>query len=249
MPKFLIEVPHEADTLECTRVVHVFLSTGSHFLTNAEWGCKSGVHKASFYDPELNRSYGKLAAHYDVGVLPTRSRKPRDKSKVEVGVRFAQFYILGRLRNRTFFSLAEANAAIAQAVERMNDAPLRRLGISRRDLFETVERPLAALPAEDYEFAQWQFARVGLDYHIEVDGFFYSVPFGLIGEQVDVRLTQRTLEAFHKGERVAAHSRRYGGQGMAPSPSTCRPRIGITPPGRRSASAPGPLRSAPTPRC
>lgn len=180
---------------------------------------KSGVHKASFYDPELNRSYGKLAAHYDVGVLPTRSRKPRDKSKVEVGVRFAQFYILGRLRNRTFFSLAEANAAIAQAVERMNTAPLRRLGISRRVLFETVERPtLAALPAEDYEFAQWQFARVGLDYHIEVEGFFYSVPFGLIGEQVDVRLTQRTLEAFHKGERVAAHSRRYGGQAHGTQP-------------------------------
>jgi transposase len=136
-----------------------------------------------------------------------------------VGVRFAQFYILGRLRNRTFFSLAEANAAIAQAVERMNNALMRRLGTSRRELFERIERlTLAALPADDYVFAQWQFARVGLDYHIEVEGFFYSVPFGLIGEQVDVRLTQRTLEAFHKGERVAAHSRRYGGQAHGTKP-------------------------------
>jgi transposase len=174
---------------------------------------KSGVHKASFYDPEINRSYGKMAAHYAVGILPARPRRPKDKAKVEAGVRFAQSYILGRLRHRTFFSLQEANAAIAEAVERMNSVPMRRLGVSRRQLFETIEKPaLAPLPAEDYVFAQWKFARVGLDYHIEVEGFFYSVPFGLIGQQVEVRVTQRTIEAFHKGRRVAAHARRYAGR-------------------------------------
>ena len=173
---------------------------------------KSGVHKASFYDPEINRSYGMMAAHYGVGVLPTRPRKPRDKAKVEAGVRFAQTYILGRLRRRTFFTLAEANAAIAVAVERINAHVMRRLGVSRRHVFETVERPvLATLPDADYQYAEWRLARVSLDYHLEVGGFFYSVPHRLIREQVDVRATARTVEVFHRGLRVAAHQRRYGG--------------------------------------
>ena len=173
---------------------------------------KSGVHKASFYDPELNRSYGMMAAHYGVGVLPARPRKPRDKAKVEAGVRFAQSYILGRLRHQTFFSLAELNAAITAALERMNGRIMRRLGVSRRDLLDSIERPaLSPLPDADYEYAEWRLARVGLDYHVEVAGFFYSVPHALIREQVDVRLTERTLEVFHRGKRVAAHQRRYGG--------------------------------------
>src|SRR4051794_9041013 len=112
---------------------------------------KSGVHKASFYDPELNRSYGMMASHYGVGVLPARPRRPKDKAKVENGIRFAQTCILGRLRRRTFFSLAEANAAIAEALDRINDHVVRRLGVTRRHLFETVERPaLAPLPGDAY---------------------------------------------------------------------------------------------------
>ena len=174
---------------------------------------KSGVHRASFYDPEINRSYGMMAAHYGVGVLPARPRKPRDKAKVEAGVRFAQSYILGRLRRQTFFSLAEANQAIAAVVERINDHVMRRLGKSRRQLFETVERPaLSPLPDTDHEFAEWRFARVSLDYHVEIDGFFYSVPHQLIREQVDTRLTARTVEIFHRGTRVAVHERRHGGR-------------------------------------
>ncbi len=173
---------------------------------------KSAVHKPSFYDPEVNRTYGRLAAHYQVGILPARVRKPRDKAKVESGVRFAQGYVLGRLRHHTFFSLAQANAAIREILERLNDAPMRRLGISRRQLFDAVEKPaLRPMPAEPYVYAEWRFARVGLDYHIEIDGFFYSVPFTLTGQQVDVRITERTIEAFHRGSRVAAHQRRYGG--------------------------------------
>jgi transposase len=174
---------------------------------------KSGIHKASFYDPELNRSYGMMAAHYGVGVLPARPRKPRDKAKVEAGVRFAQTYILGRLRRQTFFSLAECNAAIAIAVERINAHVMRRLGVSRRELFESIERPaLRPLPAGDYEYAEWRLARVNLDYHVEAAGFLYSVPHALIREQVDVRLTSRTVEIFHRGQRVAAHERRHGGR-------------------------------------
>lgn len=174
---------------------------------------KAGVHKASFYDPELNRSYGMMAAHYGVGVLPARPRRPRDKAKVEAGVRLAQTYILGRLRHRTFFSLAEANAAIAEVLDHLNGHVMRRLGVSRRDLLETLERPaLAALPNTDYKFAEWRLARVSPDYHVEVAGYFYSAPHGLIREQVDIRATARTVEIFHRGRRVAVHQRRYGGR-------------------------------------
>jgi transposase len=154
-----------------------------------------------------------MAAHYGVGVLPARPRRPKDKAKVENGVRFAQACILGRLRHQTFFSLAEANAAIAGACDRINDHVVRRLGVSRRHLFETIERQaLAPLPGDDYEFAEWRFARVGTDYHVEYEGFFYSVPYGLIREQVDLRATSRTIEIFHRGQRVAAHQRRYSGR-------------------------------------
>ena len=174
---------------------------------------KSGVNKASFYDPEINRTYGAMAAHYSVGILPARPDKPRDKAKVEAGVRFAQTYILGRLRAQTFFSLAECNEAIKLVMQRMNERTMRHLGLSRRELFEKVERAaLNGLPAEDWEFAEWRRARVSLDYHIEVHDFLYSVPHALIRAEVEVRVTERMVEAFHRGQRVAVHQRRYMGR-------------------------------------
>ncbi|MER8608962.1 hypothetical protein NKH48_35870 [Mesorhizobium sp. M1233] len=160
-----------------------------------------------------------MASHYGVGVLPARPKRPKDKAKVESGVRFAQSCILGRLRNHTFFSLDEANAAIREAVERINTHVMRQLGQCRRDLFETMERPaLATLPAEEYEFAEWRLARVSTDYHVEFERYFYSVPHGLIREQVDVRATSRTIEVFFKGKRVAVHQRRYGGARFGTDP-------------------------------
>ena len=174
---------------------------------------KSGVNKASFYDPEINRTYGAMAAHYSVGILPARPARPRDKAKVEAGVRFAQTYILGRLRALTFFSLAECNEAIALVMRRMNERTMRNLGVSRRELFEKIERAaLNDLPADDWEFAEWRRARVNLDYHIEVHDFLYSVPHALIREEVDVRATARTVEIFHRGQRVGVHQRRYRGR-------------------------------------
>jgi len=181
---------------------------------------KSGVNRASFHDPEINRSYGMMASHYGVGVLPARPRRPKDKAKVENAVRFAQSCILGRLRKQTFFSLTEANAAIVEMLARINDHVMRRLGVSRRHLFETVERPaLASLPAEDYEFAEWRLARVSTDYHVEFKSFFYSVPHGLIRQQIDIRATARMIEIFHhRGKRVAVHQRRYGGPRFGTDP-------------------------------
>jgi transposase len=174
---------------------------------------KSGVNKPSFYDPEINRSYAKMAAHYWVGILPARPYRPRDKAAVEAGVRFAQSYILGRMRHLTFFSLAECNGAIGEALDCMNSRPMRRLAVSRRDLFESLDRPaLQPLPETEWEYAEWRLVRVGIDYHVEVEGFYYSVPHALIRAEVDVRFTARIVEIFHRGTRVAVHQRRHGGR-------------------------------------
>ena len=209
---------------------------------------KSGVNKASFYDPEINRTYGAMAAHYSVGVLPARPGKPRDKAKVEAGVRFAQTYILGRLRHLTFFSLAECNAAIALVMQRMNDRPMRNLGLSRRELFETIERDgLVAFPPTIGSSRNAARA-VNLDYHIEIHDFLYSVPHALIRAEVEVRVTTRTVEIFHRGQRVGAHQRRYLGRRHGTDPDHMPSSIGGTPSGRRIGSAVGPARSGLTPK-
>lgn len=174
---------------------------------------KVGVTRANWYEPGLNRTYLDLASHYGTAILPTRTRKPRDKAKVEVGVLVVERWILARLRNRRFFSLAELNRAIAELVADLNARPMRRLGVSRRELFLELDRPaLKPLPAEPYEYAEWRVRRVGLDYHVDIDGHYYSVPHRLIREQLDARLTEHTIELFCRGERVAVHLR-GGGRG------------------------------------
>jgi len=153
---------------------------------------------------------------YMSGIITfTHLRPPgaRSKAKVEAGVRFAQTYILGRMRAMTFFSLTECNEAIKLVMQRMNERTMRHLGVSRRELFEKIERAaLNGLPAEDWEFAEWKRARVNLDYHIEVHDFLYSVPHALIRAEVEVRVTERIVEVFHRGQRVAVHQRRYMGR-------------------------------------
>jgi len=149
-----------------------------------------------------------MAAHYGCAVIPARVRKPRDKAKVEVAVQLVERFILARLRNRTFFSLAEANAAIKALVEQLNRRPFKKLPGSRQELFDTLDRPaLMPLPATPYQFAEWRQARVNIDYHVEVDGHYYSAPYALVKEQLDVRLTATTVECLHKGQRVASHLR------------------------------------------
>jgi transposase len=169
---------------------------------------RSGVKRSHRYEPELNPSYHDLAEHYGVAILPARVRKPRDKAKVETGVLVVERWILARLRNRTFFSLGELNAAIADLLEHLNHRPFKKLEGSRRSRFVTLDQPaLRSLPAQRYEFAEWRRAKVHPDYHVEVKRAYYSVPYRLIGERVDVRLTAHSVEIFHGGERVAAHLR------------------------------------------
>lgn len=176
---------------------------------------KSGVTQPCFYEPDLNRSYAEMAAHYGSAILPARVGRARDKAKAEAGVLLAQRWILAVLRHRIFFTLGEMNAAIRELLEHLNARLMRKLGKSRRDVFESADRPAALpLPPQAYQYAQWGKARVHIDYSIEVDHHVYSVPFRLIHETVHTRLTATTLEAFYRGERVAAHVRSYvrGGQ-------------------------------------
>jgi len=169
---------------------------------------KSGVSRACRYEPDVNPTYQDLATHYGVAVIPARAVKPRDKAKVEVGVQVVERWILARLRKRTFFSLAELNEAIRDLLVGLNDRPFKKLPGSRRSVFLEVERPvLRALPITPYEYADWKKAKVNIDYHVEVDGHYYSVPYQLVGETLDVRLTARTIECFSKEKRVASHGR------------------------------------------
>jgi transposase len=168
---------------------------------------KAGVTKPSRYEPGINRTYQDLATHYGFAVLPTRIKKPRDKAKAEVAVQIVQRFVLARLRNRRFFSLDELNIAIRECVADLNAKIMRKIGKSRRDLLETIERPaLKPLPAEPYRYAEWKRARVAPDYHIEIAGHYYSVPSRLIREVVEARITTSTVEIFHRGIRVASHA-------------------------------------------
>jgi transposase len=173
---------------------------------------KVAVIKASLYDPQINRTYAEMAAHYGTAVLPARPRKPRDKAKVEQAVLTIERWLLGRLRNRVFYSLAEVNAAIGELLTRLNEErPIRRLGVTRRRLLEEIDRPaLKPLPASPYVLAEWRIRRVSLDYHVEVEKHYYSVPHRFARAEVEVRFTARTVEIFHKGERIAAHQRMSG---------------------------------------
>jgi transposase len=169
---------------------------------------KAGVTATCRYEPGINRTYQDLATHYDTAILPTRPRKPRDKAKVEVGVLIIERYVLARLRKTRFFSLAELNVAMREIVTDLNARVMRKVGVSRVELLETIERPkLKGLPSEPYQYAEWKKCRVAPDYHVEVDHHYYSVPSRLIREQVEARITDTTIEIFHRGSRIASHVR------------------------------------------
>jgi transposase len=188
-----------------TRMVEYF---GGVALAVVPDNLRSGVRHACYYEPDLNPTYQEWAEHYGTTVLPTRVRRPRDKAKVESGVLLVERWILARLRHHTFFDLADLNAEIARLLELLNARPFQKLEGSRRSLFESLDRPaLLPLPATRYDYAQWKKASVNIDYHVEVLGHCYSVPYQLERAKVDVRITNDTVEVFHDGRRVAAHVR------------------------------------------
>ena len=191
---------------------------GSHVRTFEFMGCtaallvpdnlKSAINKACRYEPEANSTYADMARHYGAAILPARPYKPRDKAPAEQSVLLTQRWILARLRNRRFFSLAELNAAIGALLVDLNNRPFKKLHGCRSSVFEAIDRPaMRALPAHRYEFAEWKTAKVNIDYHVDVDGHYYSVPHSLVRHQIEVRYTAATVECFFKGKRVSSHLR------------------------------------------
>jgi transposase len=177
---------------------------------------KTGVTKACRYEPDLNPTYNDMAGHYGVAVLPARPRKPRDKAVVENAVQVVQRWIVAALRKRTFFSLAELNQAIAELLAVLNHKPFRKREGTRASLFAAFDKPaLRALPAERFEIGVWRQLKVELDYHVPVEGRFYSVPYRLVGQKVDIRVTANMVEVFHGGVRVASHARSLAPTGTA----------------------------------
>jgi transposase len=169
---------------------------------------KTGVKHPCFYEPDINPTYQDMARHYDTAVIPARVKKPKDKAKVETGVQITERWILAPLRNHTFFSLGQLNESIRTLLDKLNSKPFQKLPGSRQSLFEHLDRPaLKPLPQQPYQFAEWKKARVSIDYHIEVDRYYYSVPYPLIKKQLDVRITDTTIECFLKNKRVASHIR------------------------------------------
>jgi transposase len=181
---------------------------------------RSGVTKACYYDPEVNASYADLGRHYGTVILPTRAAHPRDKAAVENAVLQVERWVLAPLRNRQFYSLAELNAAMAEELEELNNKAFRGEATSRRELFEELERPaLKPLPRQPYELAEWKKATVNIDYHVEYDHHYYSVPYTLVRQKVEVRATQATIEVYRSSKRVASHAREHGRQRFVTDPA------------------------------
>jgi len=185
-----------------------FFGGTSRLVVPDNW--RAGVKTPCYYEPELNRTYGDLAIHYGIGILPARPYRPRDKAKAEAGVQIVQRWVLAALRKRRFFSLADLNEAIAELVDKLNRRPFRKMPGSRADLYQSIDRPaLQALPVQPFVFAEWRKARVNLDYHIELDGHYYSTPWQLVGKEVEVRFTAGVVEILYHGKRVSSHMRSH----------------------------------------
>jgi len=170
---------------------------------------KAAVTKSCYYDPDINPTYQSFAEHYGVAILPARAARPKDKAKVESGVLLVQRWILARLRNRTFFSLAEVNEAIAVLLKDLNNRPFKNMPGSRASYFEQLDKPaLRPLPPQPFECPTWKKATVNIDYHVSFENHFYSVPYQLVKQQVDLRVTSTIVEVIAHGRRVAVHPRR-----------------------------------------
>ena len=169
---------------------------------------RTGVTRACRYEPDLNRTYHEMAQHYSIAVLPARPYKPRDKAKVENAVGIVERWILAALRHRKFFAIGELNEAIQELLERLNNRRFRKRDGTRTSLFNEIDCPaLQPLPAERYVMAEWKTVRANIDYHVEIDRHYYSVPYQLAGQQMEARYTANAIELFQDGKRIASHMR------------------------------------------
>jgi transposase len=191
--------------------VHTFAYNGGTTELMTPDNCKTGVNKPDYYDPLINKDYGELANHYGIAVLPARPYRPRDKPSTENSVKFVETWVIAYIRDRRFFSLAELNAAIRKRIDEINAQPFQGLDYSRNDVFKAEELPLLRpLPDTAFERSEWRRSKVGVDYCIQVERQRYSVPYRLIGQHVDVRMTKSVIEVYKESERVCSHVRLYG---------------------------------------
>ncbi|MGE4319547.1 MAG: IS21 family transposase [Deferribacterales bacterium] len=168
---------------------------------------KSAVIKASRGEPDLQETYRDMAAHYETAVIPTRAGKPKDKAKAEYGVLLVQRWILFRLRDRIFTSLAELNETLREMLTELNAKPFKKMNGSRQSLFDSIDKPaLMKLPAQKYEYVKFLKVRAGADYHVGYESNHYSVPHQIAKEEVELRVTSNTIEILFKGRRVASHA-------------------------------------------
>jgi transposase len=169
---------------------------------------KTGVVKPCYYEPQIHDTYQELADHYHTAILPTRTYRPRDKAKVENAVLNAERRIMARLRDQDFFSLGAINDAIRPCLSELNTRPFQKMEGSRLTLYQELDQPvLRPLPSYRYQIGVWKKAKANIDYHVQVDWHYYSVPYQLTQQLIEVRLSVRTVEFFHKGRRIAAHAR------------------------------------------
>jgi transposase len=205
---------------EATRTATLPDWLGSHVRMLEFYGCaptilvpdnpRVGVTKADRYEPELQRSYEEMAAHFSIAVIPARPYKPRDKPRAELTVLLVCRWVLARLRHQRFFSLEELNAAIKPLLAKLNDRPFQKMPGSRRSVFESLDRPaMRPLPSMPYVYAEWKRVRAAFEYHVDVDHHYYSVPHALVGQEVWARFSAATVEIFHRSQRVASHMRSY----------------------------------------
>ena len=167
---------------------------------------KSAVTRADNYDPDVNPDYAAMARHYGAAVMPTRGYKPKDKAHVELSVKLVQRWILARLRNFTFYSIAELNKEIERLAPLYHDKVMKHLGKSRRELFLELDKPaLMPLPATRYEYKEFKLLKVSKDYHIQLEHNFYSVPYQLIGKKVEVWFGAKIVTVTYEGKTVATH--------------------------------------------
>jgi len=185
-----------------------FFDGATQLIVPDQW--KAGVQKPCYWEPELNRTYQEWATHNAVAIVPARPGHARDKAKVEQGVLLVERWILAALRKRQFFSLAQVNEAIGELLTKLNQRPFHKLPDSRLELYQKLDRPaLQPLPQQPYVFAEWKKDRVRLDYHVELDGHYYSVPYQLAQQPVEIRYTATTVEVVYRGKRVASHARSW----------------------------------------
>lgn len=171
---------------------------------------RSGVTVPCRYEPGVQRTYEDWAEHHGTVILPARAAHPKDKAKVETAVRVAQRWILARMRNERHFSLNSLNARIAELLEDLNARQMRIYGASRREMYERLDRvALRPLPTAPFTYGEWKGAKVNVDYHVEVEGHYYSVPHQYVGEHVEVRISAATVEVLLDGRRIASHTRSF----------------------------------------